>query len=90
MKYKYEDEEDKIVGMTKLSLYDLMAEELDVWVAASKTTKYGYALQIFDENGKKIIDEEKIHPAAMESYAAMCRRFIHFYEKAREKMEERL
>lgn len=69
----------------EITLYDLMAEDLDVWVAKNKT--FGFDLQIDNEKGETIVDEKGIHPFAMESYADMCRRFLHFYEKAHAKLE---
>lgn len=69
-----------------ITLYDLMAEDLDVWVTKNK--KFGFDLQIDNEEGKTIVDEVGIHPFAMESYADMCRRFLHFYEKVQAKSEK--
>ena len=65
----------------EITLYDLMAEDLDVWV--SKNKKFGFDLEIEDEKGQVIVDEKGIHPFAMESYADMCRRFLHFYDKVK-------
>jgi hypothetical protein len=67
-------------GLGDITLYDLMAEDLDVWLVKSKD--FGFDLQIDDEVGKTIVDEKGIHPCAIESYAAMCRQFLKFYEKA--------
>ncbi len=69
----------------EITLYDLMAEDLDVWVSENK--KFGFDLQIDNENGETIVDEKGIHPFAMESYADMCRRFLHFYDNAKAKSE---
>lgn len=69
----------------EITLYDLMAEDLDVWVCKNK--KFGFDLQIDDENGETIVDEKGIHPYAMESYADMCRRFLHFYDAVKAKSE---
>ena len=65
--------------MNDVTLYDLMAEDLDVWITKNKT--FGFDLQIDNENGETIVDEEGVHPFAIESYADMCRRFLHFYDK---------
>tara|TARA_R110000868_G_C10972576_1_gene770465 strand:- start:1725 stop:1943 length:219 start_codon:yes stop_codon:yes gene_type:complete len=66
--------------MENVSLYDLMAEDLDVWV--TKNSKFGFDMQIDDENGKTIVDEKGIHPAAADSFADFCRRYLAFYDKA--------
>lgn len=68
-----------------ITLYDLMAEDLDVWVTKSKG--FGFDLQIDNEEGQTIVDEKGIHPFAMESYADMCRRFLHFYDAVKAKSE---
>ena len=72
--------------LNDVTLYDLMAEDLDVWVAKNKD--FGYVLQIDNENGETIVDEKGIHPFAMESYADMCRRFLHFYDIVKAKSEQ--
>ena len=69
-----------------ITLYDLMAEDLDVWVIANK--KFGFDLQIDNEDGETIVDEKGIHPYAMDSFADFCRRFAHFYDSAKAKTEE--
>lgn len=71
--------------LNDITLYDLMAEDLDVWVAKSKG--FGFDLEIENENGETIVDEKGVHPFAMESYADMCRRFLNFYDKVKAKTE---
>ncbi len=71
--------------MNNITLYDLMAEDLEVWVTRSK--KFGFDLQIENENGETIVNEEGVHPYAMESFAAMCRQFLYFYEKSNTQLE---
>lgn len=71
--------------MNDVTLYDLMAEDLDVWVVPNK--KFGYDLQIDNEEGKTIVNEIGVHPLAMESFADLCRRFLYFFDVAHAKME---
>ena len=66
--------------LTEMTLYDLMAEDLDVWVTAHKT--FGYNLEIDDENGEPLVREEGIHAFAADSFADFCRRYVASYEKA--------
>lgn len=66
--------------MENVSLYDLMAEDLDVWV--NRNSKFGFDIQIDDENGKTIVDEKGVHPCAADSFADFCRRYLAFYDKA--------
>ena len=66
--------------MNDVTLYDLMAEDLDVWVSKSKT--FGFALDIDDENGEPLVREESIHPCAADSFADFCRRYLHAYDNA--------
>lgn len=66
--------------MENVTLYDLMAEDLDVWV--SKNSKFGFDVQIENENGETIVDEKGVHPCAADSFADFCRRYLAFYDKA--------
>jgi hypothetical protein len=69
----------------EITMYELMAEDLDVYVSKSKG--FGFDLQIDNEEGETVVDEKGIHPYAMESYADMCRRFLHFYDAVKAKSE---
>lgn len=67
------------MSMNDMSLYDLMAEDLDVWVGASG---FGFKLQIEDAQGNSMINEGCLHPYAAESFADFCRRYLTCYERA--------
>jgi len=67
----------KSVG--EITLYDLMAEDLDVWLGGDN--KFGYVLNIDDENGQELVNERGIHPFAIESLADFCRRYLACYNK---------
>lgn len=66
--------------MTEITLYDLMAEDLDVWIVKGKG--FGFNLQIDDENGDILMDESDVHPNAAWSLADFCRRYLSVYDKA--------
>ena len=66
-------------SLNDVTLYDLMAEDLDVWLGKNK--EFGFVLQIDDENGEELVDEKQIHPAAAESFADFCRRYLHSYDR---------
>jgi len=63
----------------EITLYDLMAEDLDIWVCKNKA--FGFDLQIDNDNGETIVDEKGIHPFAADSFAAFCRSYLAFYER---------
>ena len=65
--------------LNDVTLYDLMAEDLDVWLGKNK--EFGFVLQIDDENGESLVDEKCIHPYAADSFADFCRRFLSSYDK---------
>lgn len=67
--------------INEISLYDLMAEDLGVWIRIDG--KFGFNLQIDDENGDILMDEENIHPCAAESFADFCTSYLTAYEKAK-------
>jgi len=62
-----------------VTLYDLMAENFSVWVGKNK--KFGFDLEIEGDDDTLTIEGSGIHPCAMESFADLCRRFLHFYDK---------
>lgn len=71
--------------MNNITLYDLMAEDLDVWVGKNKT--FGFDLQIENENGETIVNEEGVHPYAAESFAAFCRSYLASYDRVASVLE---
>lgn len=66
--------------ITEITLYDLMAEDLDVWV--TKNNKFGFDVSIDDENGESVIHDKGVHPFAADSFADFCRRYLASYDKA--------
>ena len=73
------NEENNMKTLNDITLYDLMAEDLDIWV--TRNNKFGFDLQIDDEN-RQIVDEKGIHPCAADSFADFCRRYLHTYDNA--------
>ncbi len=65
--------------LNDVTLYDLMAEDLDVWVSKNKT--FGLNIEIDDENGEPLIREDGVHPCAADSFADFCRRYLACYDK---------
>ncbi|HWI48381.1 MAG TPA: hypothetical protein VNU45_09195 [Rummeliibacillus sp.] len=72
-------------SLNEITLGELMGEDIEVWIERSK--EFGYDLQLSDYDGHELLNETRIHPCAMDSYADMCRRFVHFYDSAKAKME---
>ena len=67
--------------MSSMTLYDLMAEDLGVWVNIDE--RFGINLQIEDENGEVILDEEHVNKCAADSFADFCRNYLNSYDRAR-------
>lgn len=65
--------------INNITLYELMSEDLDVWV--SRSDKLGFKIEIDNEDGHEIVSEGGIHPYAMDSFADFCRRFLVSYDK---------
>ena len=63
----------------EVTLYDLMAEDLDVWV--TKHDGFGFHLEIDNEEGDTIVKESSIHPFAADSLADFCRRYLACYDR---------
>jgi hypothetical protein len=66
--------------LNDVSLYDVMAQDLDVWVTKDK--KFGFTLEVDGENGEELIRESGLHPCATDSFADFCRRFLSAYDNA--------
>lgn len=68
--------------ITNVTMYDLMAQDLTIWV--QKNQKFGFDLSIEGDDPTERIDIKGVHSCAMESFSDFCRRFLHFYDKAKE------
>jgi hypothetical protein len=67
-----------------ISLYDMMAEDFNVWLG--KNSKFGYDLHIEGyDNDSPLIEDESIHPCAIDSFAEFCRRFVSQYDRLQTK-----
>lgn len=66
--------------LNDITLYDLMAEDLDIWVTRHK--QFGFNLEIDDDNGEPLIREQGVHTCATDSFADFCRRYLSAYDKA--------
>ena len=69
-------------SMNDITMYDLMAEDLTVWV--NKNKKFGFDLQIECDDPTERIEINGIHSCAMESFSDFCRSFVYFYDKSKE------
>lgn len=56
-----------------------MAEDLEVGLAKDKG--FGFNLQIDDENGDTLVNEDNVHPNAAWSLADFCRRYLAVYDE---------
>lgn len=65
-----------------ISLYDLMAEDLTVWISRNKN--FGFDLSIEGDDPTERIEINGIHSYAMESFSDFCRRFLYFYDKLKD------
>lgn len=67
---------------TQISLYDLMAEDLSIWIKRNK--KFGFDLSIMGDDPTETIEISGVHSFAMESFSEFCRRFLSFYDQLKE------
>ncbi len=72
-------------SLNEITLYDLMAEDLDVWFSSNK--QFGFDLEIDDENGEELVREKGVHPFAADSFADFCRRYLVSYDKVKTQSE---
>jgi hypothetical protein len=66
--------------INNITLYDLMSEDLDIWISKDKV--FGFNIEIDDENGDPLMEEENVHSYAADAFADFCKRYLHSYEKA--------
>lgn len=76
------EEYQEVRTLSGINIYDLMAEDMSVWVGKNK--EFGYVMEVENESGE-IAKEAQIHPCAMESFAEFCRRFLHSYDTISER-----
>jgi len=69
----------------QVTLYDLMAEDMDVWLIKRKDKEF--EMQIDDENGRTIVEEDEIHPFAVEAFARFCRNYLRTFENANKRYQ---
>lgn len=73
----YQEDMELLNSTHLLSLGDLMGEDHDIWI--SKNNQFGFDIEIDNEEAQTILKEEGIHPAAIESLALFCKRFLGSY-----------
>lgn len=69
-----------MLRMDNVTLYDLMAEDLEVYVSKSKG--FGFDIEINNEMGESLVDSRGVNPCAADSFADFCRSYLASYEKS--------
>ena len=67
-----------------MSVYELMADDLDVWLQRNKDHTYQLTVEGFEEDSPAV--DEAVHRCAIDSMADFCRRFLHSYERLNREM----
>ena len=73
---------DKISDTNEITMYDLMAQDLTIWVQKNK--KFGFDLSIEGDDPNERIEINGVHSGAMESFSDFCRSFLRFYDMAKD------
>ena len=66
--------------LNDITLYDLMADDLDIWVTKNK--KFGVNIEIDDKDGFPVVREQGLTTCAADSFADFCRNYLAFYDRA--------
>lgn len=66
-----------------LTLSELMGVDHDIWIKRNK--KFGFDVEIDNDEDQTIYKDCGIHPYAMESLATFCRRFLSTYSNVLDK-----
>lgn len=77
----------KMRTINDVTLYDLMSEDLDVWVCPDYKG-FGFRIEIDNCEGEEIVSEGDVHPYAMDSFACFCRRYLASYDKYNKESKE--
>lgn len=76
---EFELEEVPLAPTVEVKLGELMGEDYNVWI--KKDSEFGFNLTLIDESGTEMQDNG-IHPCAMDGFAAFCRNYLKAYEDA--------
>jgi len=76
--YDYQEDTFMVEPLCKLSVYDLGGTEHSVSLTRNK--KFGFHLEIANEEEQISYQETELHPYALESMASFCRRFLNCYD----------
>lgn len=79
----YQDDNLMEKSLVALNVFDLGSVDHNVWLKKNK--KFGFDLQIENEEDNVSFKEEGVHPYAIESLASFCRRFLHGYSNLMDK-----
>ena len=66
-------------SLTEITLYDLMAEDLDIWITKNK--EFGFDLDIDDDQNGALVTVDGLHPDAATSFAEFCRSYLASYDR---------
>lgn len=75
---KYQEELLMIKSLSEINVYDLGG--IDHYVILKRNDKFGFDLEIENEEDQTTYQNTGIHPYAIDSLATFCRRFLHGYE----------
>lgn len=78
--YEEEQQVKPKTFLADLSLYDLMGQDFELYLKKNK--QFGYDLSIESYDGQFNVEEEQVHPAAIEYFAEFCQSFLAFYNRA--------
>ncbi len=78
----YQDDQFMEMSLSELSVYELGAVDHYVTI---RRNKFGFDLEIENEEDLMRYRDKQVHPYAMESLAVFCRRFLHAYSNLLDK-----
>lgn len=70
-------QEEMDMKLKDLNMYELMGLDHDVHIR--RNNKFGFDLQIINDEEKITYEHKELHPISIESLAAFCRCFLHSY-----------
>jgi hypothetical protein len=68
---------------SNITLYDMMAQDLDVWM--TRSSQLGFKIEIDAQDGENLVCEDRIHPYAADSFADFCRSYLRSYDRVSNK-----
>lgn len=82
----YQDDVTMVKSLCEISVHDLGG--VNHYVYLTKNKKFGFDLEIINEEDQVTYKDKEFHPYALDSIATFCRSFLRNYDHVMAQMEK--